>query len=627
QDIPTIALKKYLESKGYTFNVLEYISLSPSQIGYNYWDAFMILLIKYLCDPMSDVVELMCEFDKKVFLFKNENVPEKNTSFTEISLTKSISEEITNMEMKSEQKTYKDNKSENIALDAWGQIISKEKINKQKKSQIDQEADCIKPFTKEKTILIAEKTIKCKKSECEQKSQQKEASLKAESCLSNLEDKKEEEKTNKVIEEAKKKIFVYNIPKELKSEDLDEMFKACGDIEEFDKEVIENTEAAFSSVKFKEINSVYRAYRLLNGISICGQTLSIVIPLEDSFAKKEKEVKKLRGISEKQAYDCIQKVVSKVEKKEKLLKSYLNSDTREKETKMLSKKEVGKEEIDKNESAREAKKKEEIVEENDIFDFEGFSSPTIPCIDSDKIIKDDHNSDEDNDKKRDWRTDGDKRNKSNQERKRNEEKKWSRSPSNGQGHASRSKHGRDSSPQNQIKNKSSKDKNVDPGGKKRSRSKDRKDRTSSSRKYEGPSSGQKKYNNSENSRSSRTHSNASSSKNISEKLRSKSQERIKRSRSRDINRERIKRSKSRNIDLNRKKRSRSRNTELDRKKRSRSRNVELDRQKRSRSRDTDLDKKKRSRSRDADRGRKKRSGSKDTVRDRKNRSRSRDNDQ
>ncbi|CAL4085530.1 unnamed protein product, partial [Meganyctiphanes norvegica] len=220
QDIPLIALNKYLQIKGYTFEVLENINLYPCPNSYGYWDAFMVLLIKYLCDPMSDEVELMCEFDKKVFLIKNEDVPscmpwnytpltrrEKDTSFPEISLTKSISEDITNMEMKSEQTIYKDNKSENFAL---GQNF----LNKQRTLQkMDREAKYIKAFITEKSIEIAEKSSTWKKPKSEQKSQPKEFSLKSENSLSSLEEKKEEDKNNKVIEEAKKKIFVYNLPK------------------------------------------------------------------------------------------------------------------------------------------------------------------------------------------------------------------------------------------------------------------------------------------------------------------------------------------------------------------------------------------------------------------------------
>ncbi|CAL4077457.1 unnamed protein product, partial [Meganyctiphanes norvegica] len=329
---------------------------------------------------------------------------------------------------------------------------------------------------------------------------------------------------------------------------------------------------AFSSVKFKDINSVYRAYRLLNGKTICGNILYVVVPLEDSFTKKEK-VKK-HEVSEKQALDRIQEIFSKVEKKKKLLKSYLKSATREKESKLQGKKEVGKEEIVKKESAIEAKRKEKIVEKklNDTFDLKPGSSHLFPCIASDEPTQNYHSSDEDNDRKRSWRTESDKRKQSNPERKRNKEKR-SKSPSNGQGYASRSKYGRESSPQNPLKDENLKDTNVDTGRRKRSSSRDRKDRTSFSNRNEGPrSSDQKKYKNSENSGSSRTPLNSTSSKVSSgrsrsrspgrpRRTRSRSRERIKRSRSKDIDRNRIKRSRSRDIDRDRKKRSRSRDTD------------------------------------------------------------------
>merc|ERR1712008_386462 len=101
----------------------------------------------------------------------------------------------------------------------------------------------------------------------------------------------------------------------------------------------------------------YRAYRLLNGRSVCSKSLSIVVPLKDSFTKKEKEVNKYEEVSEKQALERIIEIVNKVEKKIKLLRSYLKSATMEKESKLQIKKDVIKEVIGKKESVKETKKK------------------------------------------------------------------------------------------------------------------------------------------------------------------------------------------------------------------------------------------------------------------------------
>ncbi|CAL4245263.1 unnamed protein product, partial [Meganyctiphanes norvegica] len=216
---------------------------------------------------------------------------------------------------------------------------------------------------------------------------------------------------------------------------------------------------AFCWVKFKNVHSVYKAYRLIKGTTIYSKDLNVVVPMVNSFTKEEKAVKKSE-LSEKQVFDHIINHINGMAKKEekkkkKLLKGYLKSATQEEQSRLLSKNAVGKEEIGGEESITDAKEMEKNVKQNlsQAFDLEAASSPIDSCATADEhgVTKEYDHLNEEYNYIKSWQTESDKRTKNKPydncrlEGKKDNENKRSRSPSNKQRYRSRSKDRKDRS--------------------------------------------------------------------------------------------------------------------------------------------------------------------------------------
>ncbi|CAL4125280.1 unnamed protein product, partial [Meganyctiphanes norvegica] len=235
QNIPLVVYDKYvfikyLYNKKDTFKVLENIhEYCGPNTGYYYWDAFMVTLIKYLCDPKFDEVELMCDFDK-VFINSNKDgrkFEEKNkivkslmdSSHSEISLAKSIDEE---KSIETSEKKYPEDSTY-----LWLQkILETQKMHFKIKKIKGMHHEVLHTDTSKQS----EGLHNLEKSEREPESQQNVFSSESQNSKSSVLDIKEDELIllsssvfkdstdvwlQMILEsfnEAKKKIFVYNLP-------------------------------------------------------------------------------------------------------------------------------------------------------------------------------------------------------------------------------------------------------------------------------------------------------------------------------------------------------------------------------------------------------------------------------
>lgn len=86
----------------------------------------------------------------------------------------------------------------------------------------------------------------------------------------------------------KRKIYLNDIPKSLSNTALKKILNICGYVTNFHREVVGGTRAALCRVAFHEIESVYRAYHLLNERRVLSNKLCVVIPDEKHFTDTEK---------------------------------------------------------------------------------------------------------------------------------------------------------------------------------------------------------------------------------------------------------------------------------------------------------------------------------------------------